>query len=226
MAIEDDLNEAEQVERLFAWWRENWTWLLSGIAIGLLILIGWFWWTGRQEASAEQAGLLYRQLVAASDRNDFCRMEGLREQIDKDYASTPYADQARLLVARMYVETGEFDKAEALLSQVAQQSEDTELRAIAAVRQARVLIELGKPDDAIALLKPDAAGAFTGVQQDIRGDAYFAKGDMEAARVAYAAALAAEPALAPDARQIVELKLQDLAAEAGAAAPAQEQAAQ
>lgn len=225
MAIEDDLNEAEQVERLFAWWRENWAWLLSGIALGLLILIGWFWWNGKQEASAEQAGLLYRQLVAASDRNDFGRMEGLREQIDKDYASTPYADQARLLVARMYVETGEYEKAEALLRQVAEQSEDTELRAVAAVRQARVLIELGKPDDAIALLKPDAAGAFTGVQQDIRGDAYFAKGDMEAARVAYAAALAAEPALAPDARQIVELKLQDLAAEAGAAAPAQEQAA-
>lgn len=225
MAIEDDLNEAEQVERLFAWWRENWAWLLSGIALGLLILIGWFWWTGKKEASAEQAALLYRQLVAASDRNDFGRMEGLREQIDKDYASTPYADQGRLLVARMYVETGEYEKAATLLREVADEGKDVELRAVAQVRLARVLIQLDKPDEALALLKPDAAGGFTAIQQDVRGDAYFAKGDMEAARVAYAAALAAAPALSPDERQVVELKLQDLAAESGAAAPAQEQAA-
>jgi predicted negative regulator of RcsB-dependent stress response len=225
MAIEDDLNEAEQVEQLFAWWKENWAWLLSGVAIGLLVLIGWFYWTGKKESNAEQAGLLYRQLVAASDRNDFGRMEGLREQIDKDYASTPYADQGRLLVARMYVETGEYEKATTLLRQVADQAKDVELRAVAQVRLARVLIQMDKPDEAVAMLKPDAAGAFTAIQQDVRGDAYFSKGDLEAARVAYAAALAAAPALSPEERQVVELKLQDLAAEAGAAAPALEQAA-
>lgn len=224
MAIEDDLNEAEQVERLFAWWRENWAWLLSGIAIGVLLLIGWFYWNGKKEATAEQAGLLYRQLVAASDRNEFGRMEALKDQIDQDYASTPYADQGRMLVARMYVETGEYDKAATLLRQVADQAKDVELRAIAQVRLARVLIQTDKADEAIAMLKPDAAGAFTAIQQDVRGDAYFAKGDMEAARVAYAAALAAAPALSPEERQIVEYKLQDLAAEAGATAPAQEQA--
>lgn len=224
MAIEDDLNEAEQVERLFAWWRENWAWLLSGIAIGVLLLIGWFYWTGKKESTAEQAGLLYRQLVAASDRNEFGRMEALKDQIDQDYASTPYADQGRMLVARMYVETGDYDKAATLLRQVADQAKDVELRGIAQVRLARVLIQTDKADEAIAMLKPDAAGAFTAIQQDVRGDAYFAKGDMEAARVAYAAALAAAPALSPEERQIVEYKLQDLAAEAGAAAPAQEQA--
>lgn len=224
MAIEDDLNEAEQVERLFAWWRENWAWLLSGIAIGLLVLIGWFYWNGKQQSNAEQAGLLYRQLVAASDRNEFGRMEALKEQIETDYASTPYADQGRLMVARMYVETGEYDKAATLLRQVADQAKDVELRAIAQVRLARVLVQADKPDEAIATLKADAAGAFTAIQQDVRGDAYFAKGDMEAARVAYAAALAAAPALSAEERQVVEYKLQDLAAEAGATAPAQEQA--
>jgi predicted negative regulator of RcsB-dependent stress response len=224
MAIDDDLNEAERVEQLVAWWKENWAWLLSGIALGVLILIGWFWWNGQKDASAQQGGLLYRQLVAASDRNDFGRMEGLREQIDKDYGSTPYADQARLLVARMYVETGEYAKAEALLGQVAKQAKDEQLRDVALVRQARVLIQMDRADDAIALLKPDAAGSFTALQQDVRGDAYFAKGDLEAARTAYGQALAAQPPLAPDERQVVELKLQDLAAEAAVPAAAQEAA--
>jgi predicted negative regulator of RcsB-dependent stress response len=225
MAIGDDLNEDEQVERLQAWWRENWAWLLSGIAIGILIIIGYFYWTNRQAATAEQAGLLYRQLVAASDRNDFARMEALQGQLAADYGSTPYADQGNLLVARMYVETGEYAKAATLLRDVIDGAEDTELRTIARLRLARVLIQDDKADEALALLQPDDAGAFTGLEQQVRGDAFYAKGDMEGARAAYAAALAASPALGPQDREFVELKLQDLGTQPAAVEPATEQTA-
>jgi predicted negative regulator of RcsB-dependent stress response len=225
MAIGDDLNEDEQVERLQAWWRENWAWLLSGIAIGILIIIGYFYWTNRQAATAEQAGLLYRQLVAASDRNDFARMEALQGQLAADYGSTPYADQGNLLVARMYVETGEYAKAATLLRDVMDGAEDTELRTIARLRLARVLIQDDKADEALALLQPDDAGAFTGLEQQVRGDAFYAKGDMEGARAAYAAALAASPALGPQDREFVELKLQDLGTQPAAVEPATEQTA-
>jgi predicted negative regulator of RcsB-dependent stress response len=225
MAIGDDLNEDEQVERLQAWWRENWAWLLSGIAIGILIIIGYFYWTNRQAATAEQAGLLYRQLVAASDRNDFARMEALQGQLAADYGSTPYADQGNLLVARMYVETGEYAKAATLLRDVIDGAEDTELRTIARLRLARVLIQDDKADEALALLQPDDAGAFTGLEQQVRGDAFYAKGDMEGARAAYAAALAASPALGPQDREFVELKLQDLGTQSAAVEPATGQTA-
>ena len=224
MAIEDDLNEAEQVERLFAWWRENWAWLLSGVALGVLVIIGWFYWTGSQTANAEQAGQLYRQLVAASNGNDFGRMESLREQLEQDHGSTPYADQGSLLVARMYVETGEYEKATVLLRAVMSDATDTELRAIAKLRLARVLIEMDRADEALALLQPDAAGAFTGLEQQVRGDAFFAKGDREAARAAYAAALTAAETLGAEDRQFVELKLQDLGPESAAPAAASGQA--
>ncbi len=225
MAIDDDLNEAEQVERLIAWWRENWAWLLSGVALGLLIIIGWFYWNNRQAASAEQAGQIYRQLVTASDRNEFGRMESLQEQLDQNHGSTPYADQGRLLLARMFVETGEYDKAATSLKAVMDGAKDEQLQSIAKLRLARVLIQQDKPDDALALLQPDAAGAFTGIEQDIRGDALVAKGDAEAARAAYAAALASTTALGAEDRQLVELKLQDIESEAVTPEPARTQAA-
>jgi predicted negative regulator of RcsB-dependent stress response len=225
MAIDDDLNEAEQVERLFAWWRENWAWLLSGVALGVLIIIGWFYWTNRQTVGAEQAAQLYRQLVAASDRNEFGRMESLQEQLNQSHESTPYADQGRLLLARMFVETGEYDKAVTALKAVMDGSRDEELQAIAKLRLARVLIQQDKPDEALALLKPDAAGAFTGIEQDVRGDALVAKGDAEAARAAYAAALAATTALGAEDRELVELKLQNIETDAVTLEPARTQAA-
>jgi predicted negative regulator of RcsB-dependent stress response len=40
MAFDDDLSEVEQVERIRAWWSENWAWLLSGIVLGIGLLVG------------------------------------------------------------------------------------------------------------------------------------------------------------------------------------------
>lgn len=218
MAFDELMSDDETAEQLRAWWRNNWAWLLSGIALGLVILFGWMYWTKQQTVGAEQAAQIYRQLVAASDRNDFPTMERLHEQLGKDHDSTPYADQASLLLARMYVETGEYDKAVAQLRDVMTNAKDNELAAIAKLRLARVLIQQDKPDDALALLTA-GAGAFSGFEQEIRGDALVAKGDLEGARAAYASALTAQAGLAGADQELIRLKMQDLQAEAAPATP-------
>lgn len=218
MAFDELMSDDETAEQLRAWWRSNWAWLLSGIALGLAILFGWMYWTRQQAVNAEQAAQIYRQLAAASDRNDFPQMERLHEQLGKDHDSTPYADQASLLLARMYVETGEYDKAVTQLRDVMARAKDKELAAIAKLRLARVFIQQDKPDDALALLTADA-GAFGGLEQEIRGDALVAKGDLEGARSAYASALTAQAGLARADQELIRLKMQDLQAEAAPAAP-------
>ncbi len=222
MAFDDDLSEVEQVERIRTWWGTNWAWLLSGIVLGIGMLVGWNYWNRTQALNAEQAGQLYRELVAASDRNDFGTMERLHGQLGGDHDATPYADQASLVLARLYVETGEYDKAVTLLRDVMDNANDEELGTISRLRLARVLIEQDKADEALALLSPDTAGAFAGFEQEIRGDALFAKGDMEGARAAYASALTADAGVVGADRQLLQLKLQDLQANAtpAQAAPA------
>jgi predicted negative regulator of RcsB-dependent stress response len=218
MAFDDLMSDDETAEQLRNWWRSNWAWLLSGVALGLVILFGWMYWTKQQTVDAEQAAQIYRQLVAASDRNDFPTMERLHEQLGKDHDSTPYADQSSLLLARMYVETGEYDKAVTQLRDVMDNAKDKELAAIAKLRLARVLIQQDKPDEALALVTAEA-GAFGGFEQEIRGDALVAKGDLEGARNAYASALTAQAGLANADQELIRLKMQDLQAEA-APAPA------
>jgi predicted negative regulator of RcsB-dependent stress response len=40
--VEDYLSDREQEEALRAWWRDNWRWILGGIALGVALLFGWF----------------------------------------------------------------------------------------------------------------------------------------------------------------------------------------
>ena len=85
-------------------------------------------------------------------------------------------------------------------------SKDPELRQVARTRLARVLLEQGKHDECLALLDPAAAGAFSALYREIRGDAYAAKGDAKAARSEYDAALADGQAEAGIDRAFIELK--------------------
>lgn len=222
MAFDDLLSDEEREEQLRNWWRDNWAWLLSGIGLGVVLLVGWRYWTGQQEQTAAAAARLYQELTTASGRNDFGTMERVHGQLTSEYGSTPYADQGALLLARMYVETGEFDKAATALRGVMETSADEELRTIARLRLARVLLQQDKADEALALLPAAADGAFSGYEHELRGDALHAKGDIPGARSEYAAALTAGTEFAPADRELIQLKLQDLEATEAPPATTQE----
>src|SRR5262249_57811165 len=52
-------------------------------------------------------------------------------ELERDYASSPYSDQARLLAARMYVDEAQLDHAASELAAVAEHSKDQELAMVA-----------------------------------------------------------------------------------------------
>lgn len=215
--VEDYLSEDEQAEALKSWWKENWAWVLSGIALGLVILAGWQFYQRYKTTRAEGASAALLQYAAALTNNDSAKADGLLKEIDDKYASTPYFDQAHLLQARVQVEAGNFDQAAASLRTVAAKTKDAELAKVANLRLARVLIQQGKHDEALSLLDADQAGAFAGEVRELRGDVYYAKGDTANARTEYQAALAAATGEAAGSRSLLELKLQDLGAEAAPA---------
>jgi predicted negative regulator of RcsB-dependent stress response len=106
----------------------------------------------------------------------------------RDFPGSPYADQAQLELAGLYVDQGEDANAIAPLTAVMDHSKDTELQRVARLRLARVMIDQGKPDDALSLLSGDP-GAFAARYHDVRGDAYHAKKDPQKAAEEYKAAL-------------------------------------
>ena len=213
----DYLSEDEQAEALKSWLRQNWSYMLLGVALGLALLAGWRYYqsytTNRGEAAAE----LFSEYLKAFDVRDQAKLDSLFKQLDSKYATSPYADQARLLQAQRNVGAAEFDKAAADLRAVADHSKDDALAKIAQLRLARVLVQQQHYDEALKLLDVPKAGAFEAQVREVRGDALLAKGDSAQARKEYQAALAAAGER-DESRHLLELKLQDLETEAAATA--------
>lgn len=222
--VEEYLTDRDQEEALRNWWRENWTWILGGIVLGLVLLGGWQYWKVHSASNAAAAAKLYQDFQAALGRNELDAANRALGTLAADYKGSPYTQQSRLLLAKKHADEGKYEEALPLLQTVAQESEDAELAWIARLRVARVLIQQGKHDDALKLLDPEKAGAFVAQVREIRGDAQVAKGNLEGARAEYAAALAdnmadggARAERAID-RTLLEMKLQDVGGDKSAAA--------
>ena len=134
--MEDYLSEKEQWEWLKSWVRSNGLWIVGGVALGIAILLGMRWWDARQDRVALDAGAKYHEILQALDRGDKTRAQTLTTDLERDHATSPYADQARLIVARQAVEAGELDKAAGTLKTVMEKTEDEQLALVGADRPA------------------------------------------------------------------------------------------
>jgi len=204
-----DYSEAEQLEQAKSWLKANAIWIIAGIAIGAGGLGGWRWYQERREHQAETASARYEELVDAFSRRDNVRGTTLLEELNREYAWTPYASLGTLIAARVQVEANELDKAAASLKSVMDNAKDDELKMVARLRLARVQSALGKHDEALNLLKVDNPGEFAPRLADARGDVLLAKGDRDGALREYTAARAS----GNDGRidvDMLDLKIRDL----------------
>src|SRR5262249_37384425 len=139
----------------------------------------------RLDAVGSQASTKYVQVLQAIEKGDRTQAFVLLGELERDYASSPYVDQGKLLAARVYVDSGELDRAANELKAVTEHSKDPQLALVAGMRLARVQIAQTKPDAALATLNGLKAGAFESRYHEILGDAYYAKGDKATALKEY-----------------------------------------
>ena len=190
--MDDYLSEKEQWEWVKTQVRESGPAVLLAVVLVVGAAFGWRWWQSHQDARQLEAGAKYMQMVQALERSDRAQALVLLGELDRDYRSSPYTDQARLLAARVYVDEAQLDHAANELTAVAEHSKDHELALVARQRLARVQIAQGKPDSALATLGTVTdPGAFAARYHEVRGDAYYAKGDKVAALSEYRSAQSA-----------------------------------
>lgn len=206
------LSEREQWEALKGWLRANGLAIVGGVAIAALGLGAWRWWQARENGVDVAAGAMYVQMENAFAQGDRTQAFILLGDLERQYPSSPYADQARLASARAFVEDGELGKAAGELQQIMQHSEDSILRLIARLRLARVQIAQHQPSTALATLNGANPGAMSAQYAVVRGDAYYAMGDKSAALAQYRLAKAADTGGLVNAG-LLDLEISDLAAE-------------
>jgi predicted negative regulator of RcsB-dependent stress response len=208
---EEYLTDDEQWEAVKRWIVENGLWVVAGIVIGVAGLLGYRYIDHSRNERALRAAAQFSDMTAALEHADRSRSRQIADGLIKDYPGSPYADQARLTLARLSVDDGQLPGAVAPLTEVMTGSKDSELRHIARLRLARVLTDLGRPDDAIKTLAEDTPGAFAARYHEVRGDAFYAKKDFKSAVTEYQAALGGGAGGGVDAA-LLELKIADLGA--------------
>jgi predicted negative regulator of RcsB-dependent stress response len=214
--VDEYLSEREQAEQLRHWLRENWVWLVAGVALTVGGYYGHRAWQSREASRALEAGERFESMLVAIGDNR--RDEGLRlaGELTGEYADTPYADQATLVLARLDVDSGDLASAERRLSGIADGSKDPDLRIVARLRLARVQLAQGRYDDALASLDAVATPAVDARVLELRGDVRLARGDRAAALAEWRKARAAADSDPSTGAQVdlelLQLKIDELAA--------------
>jgi len=170
--------DEERAEELKAWWRSNGTSVLAGIAIAIGGVFGWQQWQNYQQNESE-AGSAQLQAAQAADANKVTALKAVTEE----YSSTPYGALAALSVAAETSQT-DADATIAALKQ-AMEAKDPNVADIARLRLARAYIAAGKLGEAETLLDTKMAVAYTSLVEELKGDLFVAKKDLENARIAY-----------------------------------------
>jgi len=214
--VDEYLSEREQADQLRHWLRENWIWLVAGVALTLGGYYGLRWWESRESSRSLEAGQRFAAMLDALGTNQ--REEGVRigGEVTREYADTPYADQAELVLARVDVDSGDLASAESRLARLAQEAEDPDLRIVARLRRARVQLAQGRYDAAHASLDAVAEPSVEARVLELRGDVKLAQGDkagaLEAWRKAQAAAAASPASQRLLDAELLQLKIDELSA--------------
>jgi predicted negative regulator of RcsB-dependent stress response len=214
--VDEFLSEREQAEQLKQWLRENWIWLVAGVALTLGGYYGLRWWESREASRSIEAGERFSAMLDAIGSGK--REEGvsIAAEVTGKYADTPYADQATLVLARLDVDSGNLASAGTRLEMVAQDSKDPDLRVVARLRLARVQLAEGRYDDALKSLDAVATPSVDPRVLELRGDVKLAQGDKAAAldnwRKAEAAATADPTSGAQVDTELLQLKIDELGA--------------
>ncbi len=202
-------SEAQRIEDIKKWWRENGLSVVLGLTLGVSGIFGWRYWQGAQAGQAEAASALYSDMVAAlQDENDTGAQE-FAEQILADYDGTAYGVFALMTLARLAVADADLEGAEARLRRALAQCKDAALAHVIRLRLARVLISRNEPEQAGAVLEVREQGAFAAGYNELLGDIGVMQGDLETARDAYQRALDTARAADRD-MTTVELKLDNV----------------
>ena len=206
----DEYNKYEQSELVQKWLRENGLSIVVGIAIGLVGIFGWQQWRNHQARNESAAAQLYQQVRVALAAGNPANAARLADQMQQDYAKSPYAVFALSDQARQQVQDKQLDKAEASLQWARAHAVEPALKALVELRLAQVELARGNGAAALAMLDQIPAGSYQGLAQELRGDVLVKLGRSDDARKAYQTALSTLGGDAPQ-RGALKMKLDDLA---------------
>lgn len=209
--MDDLLSEKEQIEAIRSWWQENGKMVVAGLVLGIGALVMWNQWKQATLDSAVEASALFQTLGEAVDAGKVETAESTATELYAEHASSSYAAQGRLAMARLYMGQGRDEDAANSLRDLLALDGNDELKDVARYRLAKIMLYQDKAQEVIDLLLGQTNETFAGRYAELRGDAYVALGSAGQAADAYSQALQGAPEQQLVDRALVQMKINNLA---------------
>ena len=177
--------EAEQVDDLKRWIKSYGPSVLAGIVIAIGVIYGKQFWQSHQTQKAQEASVIYQAVIDAFEQKQWDTAKQQAELLKHDYPSSPYAEYASFLQAKIAVEAHDYPNAIQQLTWAVEHSPDEHLKALAELRLADVQIANHQPEVALSTLDAIQEKHYAGLTDLIRGDAYVVLGKQQEAKQAY-----------------------------------------
>jgi predicted negative regulator of RcsB-dependent stress response len=213
MANHLDLEEQEQLDQLKHFWKKYGNLITWALILVMGSFAGWNVFQYWQRNQAQQAAAMYDEVERVASTLDKVKIDRAFADMKDRFASTTYAQQAGLLVAKQYFALGNLDESKQALVWVAQKSSDPGYQAIAKLRLSGVLVESKNYDEALKTLDGQFPSEFDALVADRRGDIYLLQGKKADAILQYKKAFSGFDSRT-EYRRLVDVKLNSLGANA------------
>lgn len=183
------MTEEEQLERIKRWWNKYSNLITAILSLFLVVVAGYKYWTWHQYRVSTQASNSYEHLMLAFSNQDNKGIRSYANQLIDDSPHTVYADAARLTLAKLYVNQGNYKKARKILEAVAKSSKIVPLQQVAKLRIARLFAAEKGYDQALNTLSSVTDKAYLPLINELKGDIFAATGKYQLAMQSYQEAI-------------------------------------
>jgi len=189
--MDNNLTDQQQAEVVKKWLKDNGLSILAFIAIGIGGTLGIHSFQNSQLKKAENASRLFSEIEFSVKQQRLSQAQTLLQEMDNNFANTPYQDQSHFAMAKLYMDSVDYDNAIVQLEFLLENSSDDSLKHIARLRISRILVEQSKLTEAMALLLSvdEISQSYQPKYESIKGDIYSLQGETEDAHMAYEKAL-------------------------------------
>jgi len=208
--VDELLSEKEQIEQMRSWWSEYGGYVIGGLGLGIAILVGYNYYENSKLEAQLASSAMYETLTSHIASGSLEEAENVADEIGADFPDTSYAAQAKLAMARLYMDKNRDQDAADTLQKLVDSGAGDELRLVARARLARILLYQGNAQAVVELLEGQQSEAFAASYNELLGDAYQELGRIDDAQAAYQRVLLDPMAQATVDQQLVQWKALDL----------------
>ena len=187
--MDDNLTDQQQAELIKNWLKENSKFLVGGVVLGVSGFFGIQFLQQNKLKEAEMASQLYSEIEFAVKQQRLTQAQTLLQKMDSDFANTPYQDQGHLFMAKLFMDSVDYENAIIQLEFLVENSIDESLKQIARIRIARIRLQQNLYDEALQALQTESMGSFEAKYEEIRGDIFSKQGQFSEAQAAYLKAM-------------------------------------